>query len=76
MFDTLPIVVDPLFVVKENVPVKVFTEDIAERIAVFCADVSVIVLFTFPVLDCAGIVIVVITVEPFFISSVYVNPVE
>ena len=63
----------PLFVVKEKVPLNDFVEAIAERIADLCADESVIDLFTVPALDCAGIVIVVITVEPFFISSVYVK---
>ena len=69
LLDVLPIVVDPLNVVNTNVPVKDGFEGIAFESAVRCAAVNVIVLSDVPVLLCAGIVIVVTSVEPFLISS-------
>ena len=69
LLDTLPMVVDPLFVVTENVPVNDFMEAIADKIADRCAAVSVSVVDFVPVLSCAAIVIVTIVVEPFLIAS-------
>ena len=76
LLDTLPICVDPFFVVSANVPVNDFMFTICERSVVRCAEVRAIVLLVVPVLDCAGMVMVKMVMLPFLTASEYVKAVE